>query len=137
MQEQHPKQPWWVVRTGAWHRHPGVGPRQQLTAGERAADALRSGMGSWTFVFGALVFLGGWMAGNRDVGFDPYPFILLNLLLSCLAAMQGAILLIAAKRSDQIASQLAQHDFETDRAAADRIEELHHKVEQLLERLPG
>lgn len=45
----------------------------------------------------ALLFLTGWMIGNRNVGFDPYPFILLNLILSCLAAMQGAILLIAAR----------------------------------------
>ena len=55
-----------------------------------------------SFVFAALLFLAGWMIGNRDIGFDPYPFILLNLILSCLAAMQGAILLIAAKRADQI-----------------------------------
>ena len=70
-------------------------------------------MGSWGFVFGALLFLTGWMIGNRNVGFDKYPFILLNLILSCLAAMQGAILLIAAKREDQISSELARHDYET------------------------
>ena len=54
------------------------------------------------------------MTYNGRKGFDPYPFILLNLVLSCLAALQGAILLIAAKRSDQIASELAQHTFEID-----------------------
>ncbi len=70
-------------------------------------------MGSWGFVFGALVFLAGWMIGNRNVGFDKYPFILLNLILSCLAAMQGAILLIASKREDQISSELARHDYDT------------------------
>ena len=47
-------------------------------------------------------------------GFDPYPFILLNLVLSCIAALQGAILLIAAKRSDQISSELAKHTYEID-----------------------
>ncbi|MEZ5266025.1 MAG: DUF1003 domain-containing protein [Acidimicrobiales bacterium] len=81
-------------------------------------------------MFGALLFLAGWMVGNRNVGFDPYPFILLNLLLSCLAALQGAILLIAAKRSDQIASELAQHDFDTDTAAARRIEEVLARLEE-------
>jgi uncharacterized membrane protein len=106
---------------------------EQLTAGERAADRMRNGMGSWPFVFGALVFLALWMAYNRNVGFDPYPFILLNLCLSCLAAMQGAILLIAAKRSDQIASQLAQHDFDTDSRAATRIEELHERLHEMAE----
>lgn len=70
-------------------------------------------MGSWGFVFGAMVFLAGWMIGNRSVGFDRYPLILLNLILSCLAAMQGAILLIAAKQEDQISSELGRHDYET------------------------
>lgn len=82
-------------------------------------------MGSWGFVFAALVFLAGWMIGNRDVGFDKYPFILLNLILSCLAAMQGAILLIAAKREDQISSELARHDYETNVDADRMIHEIH------------
>src|SRR5918998_4581471 len=103
-----------------WHRHPGVRSGDQLTFGERAADKVRNGMGSWWFVFVALLFLAGWMAGNRNVGFDPYPFILLNLILSCLAAMQGAILLIAAKRADQISSELAVHDYETN-VEADKV----------------
>jgi len=98
----------------SWHRHPGVRAGEQLTLGERSADKMRNGMGSWAFVFGALAFRAVWMLVNRNSGFDPYPFILLNLVLSCLAAMQGAILLIAAKRSDQISSELAQHDYETD-----------------------
>jgi uncharacterized membrane protein len=97
-----------------WHRHPGVRSGDQLTLGERAADRMRNSMGSWAFVFGALAFLAVWMLVNRNQGFDPYPFILLNLVLSCLAAMRGAIPLIAAKRSDQISSELAQHDYETD-----------------------
>ena len=98
----------------SWHRHPGVRTGEQLTMGERSADRMRNGMGSWGFVFGAVGFLVVWMAVNRNRGFDPYPFILLNLVLSCVAALQGAILLIAAKRSDQISSELAQHDYETD-----------------------
>jgi uncharacterized membrane protein len=96
-----------------WHRHPAVRSGESLTRGERAADVMRNGMGSWGFVFGALLFLAGWTLGNRSSGFDPYPFILLNLILSCLAAMQGAILLIAAKREDQISSELAMHDYQT------------------------
>jgi uncharacterized membrane protein len=114
-----------------WHHHPAVITGEELTLGERAADRMRNGMGSWPFVFAALAFLAVWMLYNGHHGFDPYPFILLNLCLSCLAAMQGAILLIAAKRSDHIASQLAQHDFETDSRAADRIDELYDLVSQL------
>ncbi len=108
------------IRSSSWHRHPAVRWGDTLTRGERAADRLRNGMGSWGFVIAALIFLAGWMLGNRNVGFDKYPFILLNLILSCLAAMQGAILLIAAKREDQISSDLAMHDYQTN-VEADRI----------------
>ena len=73
-----------------WKSHPHVRSGERLTRGERAADQMRNGMGSWPFVFVALVFLAVWMAFNRDTGFDPYPFILLNLVLSCIAALQGA-----------------------------------------------
>ncbi len=113
----------WRVHLGRtiWHHHPGVRSGDQLTFGERSADRLRNGMGSWGFVFSALLFLAGWMIGNRGNGFDPYPFILLNLILSCLAAMQGAILLIAARRSDQISAELAQHDYNTNLDAAEMI----------------
>lgn len=101
------------IHRPTWRHHPAVRTGEQFTRGERAADKMRNGMGSWGFVFSALVFLAGWMLGNRNVGFDKYPFILLNLILSCLAAMQGAILLIASKREDQISSELARHDYET------------------------
>lgn len=108
-----------------WHQHPGVRHREQLTPGERAADQVRNGMGSWSFVIVALVFIAGWMVGNRSTGFDPYPFILLNLVLSCLAALQGAILLIAAKRADQITAELAVHDYETNSKALMLVREIH------------
>ena len=118
-------------------RHPAVRSADQLTFGERAADHMRNGMGSWAFVIAALVFLSGWMLGNRNVGFDPYPFILLNLVLSCLAAMQGAILLIAARRSDQISAELAQHDYDTNTHAAAEIDQLRCDVTRLLALLPN
>jgi uncharacterized membrane protein len=114
-----------------WHHHPGVRSKRQLSLGERAADRMRNGMGSWMFVFAALGFLAVWMGFNRGSGFDKYPFILLNLVLSCLAALQGAILLIAAKRSDQIASELARHDYDTDQKAEELIEHLSDKFAQM------
>jgi uncharacterized membrane protein len=86
-------------------------------------------------VFCALVFLTVWMGFNGHHGFDPYPFILLNLVLSCLAAMQGAILLIAAKRSDQIASELAQHDCETDQKVEGLVEQLTRQHEEIQRQL--
>ena len=114
-----------------WHRHPAVRSGEQLTVGERAADKVRNGMGSWWFVFDSLLFLAGWMVGNRNVGFDPYPFILLNLVLSCVAAMQGAILLIAAKRADQVASELAVNDFETNKRTEHAITDVHALVRDI------
>jgi len=95
---------------------------------------MRNGMGSWAFVFWAIAFLALWMLYNGlrgNAGYDKYPFILLNLVLSCLAAMQGAILLIAAKRSDQVAAELAQHDFETDSRAEQLVETLTQNLAAL------
>lgn len=114
-----------------WRKHPAVRSPDQLTVGERAADRMRNGMGSWTFVIVALVFLSTWMAFNRDGGFDPYPFILLNLVLSCVAALQGAILLIAARRSDQIASELASHDYQVNRRAAEVLDRVSQDIAEV------
>jgi uncharacterized membrane protein len=84
---------------------------------------MRNVMGSWPFVGGFVAFMLVWAALNSlAIRWDPYPFILLNLFLSMLAGLQGAILLIAAKRQDGIASALAQHDFDTDAAAKIDIE---------------
>jgi uncharacterized membrane protein len=79
---------------------------------------------------------------NQGGGFDPFPFILLNLVLSCVAALQGAILLIAAKREDQINSELAVHTFQVDQENLEltkqvhelsvRIEKLTQEVHQML-----
>ncbi len=101
-----------------WHHHPGVRSGEQLTLGERAADRMRNMMGSWPFVFSffgvmilwavanSVYYLGG---TNGKHGFDPYPYILLNLFLSMLAGVQAAALLIAAKRADGISSEIALH----------------------------
>jgi uncharacterized membrane protein len=124
------------ISVSVWHHHPGVRSGKSLTAGDRAADAMRNGMGSWPFVFAALGFLTIWMIYNGRHGFDPYPFILLNLVLSCLAAMQGAILLIAAKRSDTISSELAKHTFDIDQESLTitmQIHDLTKKIDALTE----
>lgn len=98
---------------------------EHLTRGERAADRLRNSMGSWAFIGGFVAFMVIWaILNSTGVKWDPYPFILLNLFLSMLAGLQGAILLIAAKRQDAIAAALAQHDYETNVAAKHELEEL-------------
>ena len=100
--------------------------KEELTAGDRAADFVRNKMGSWGFVFGFLGFMAIWAAINSftPAKWDVYPFILLNLFLSLLAGMQGAILLIAAKRQDAVAAITAQHDLDTDLLSTQGIEEL-------------
>ena len=107
------------IKTGAWHKHPAVRSGDQLTFGERAADVMRNGMGSWVFVGVFFTVMIAWAVANSAFylagtngkhGFDPYPYILLNLFLSMLAGVQAAALLIAAKRQDAIASELAIHD---------------------------
>ena len=104
-----------------WHQ----AHTDQLTTGQRAADVVRNGLGSWPFVGAFLAFMALWMAANTAVvRLDPFPYILLNLFLSMLAGLQGAILLIAAKRQDGLAAALAQHDFDTNVAAKADIEAL-------------
>ncbi|MEO3931964.1 DUF1003 domain-containing protein [Micrococcaceae bacterium Sec7.4] len=108
-----------------------------LTKGQRAADLMRNGMGSWPFVGGFIGFMMIWAAINTLAlathSWDPYPYILLNLLLSMLAGLQGAILLIAAKRQDAIAAAMAQHDYDTNVKAKEEIELLMAINSQQLE----
>ena len=105
-----------------WHeKH-----KASLSKGQRAADIMRTGMGSWPFVASFIGFMLIWAAINTVAlaanAWDPYPYILLNLLLSMLAGLQGAILLIAAKRQDAIAAAMAQHDYDTNVEAKKEIE---------------
>lgn len=86
---------------------------------------MRNSMGSWMFVFGSLAFLAGWITSAEfGAPIDNPQLTILNLVLSCVAALQGAILLIAAKRSDQVASELAQHDYQVNQEALTRLERI-------------
>lgn len=114
-----------------WHKN----QKAKLTLGDRAADAMRNGMGSWPFVFLFILFMVVWAFLNTIapvLHWDSYPFILLNLFLSMLAALQGAILLIAAKRQDAISAAMAKHDYETNLRAKHEIEQLTRLNEQQL-----
>lgn len=122
-----------TVHQKTWHE----GHKATLTKGQRAADIMRNGMGSWPFVGGFVGFMLIWAAINTFAlatnSWDPYPYILLNLLLSMLAGLQGAILLIAAKRQDAIAAAMAQHDYDTNVKAKEEIELLMTINSQQLE----
>jgi uncharacterized membrane protein len=120
-----------------WHRK----QKETLTKGDRAADAVRNGMGSWRFVIIFVTFMALWALFNTLaplMHWDPYPFILLNLFLSTLAALQGSILLIAARRQDAISSAMAKHDYETNVRAKKEIEELmtiHGNQEKMIQEI--
>jgi uncharacterized membrane protein len=107
------------------------------TRGQRAADAVARFGGSWTFVglFGLLmagwVALNGWLLWRRGSTFDPYPYILLNLFLSMLAAIQAPVILMSQNRQSEKDRQSAEHDYEVNLKAELEIMLLHEKIDEL------
>lgn len=109
---------------------------QQLTLGERLSDKLADFGGSWRFliIFAVLLFL--WIALNSIVlyiqPFDPYPFIFLNLILSCIAAIQAPIIMMSQNRQEERDRLHAEHDYRINLKAELEIRNLHDKVDHLL-----
>lgn len=112
--------------------HPNILP---ATFGEKAADALTKYAGSWGFIIGFLLFLGAWIAVNAiwlaHRSWDPYPFILLNLCLSCLAALQAPIILMSQNRQAQKDRQRAEYDYAVNRKAAREVEEVKKQLNKI------
>jgi len=110
----------------------------KLTFGERLSDRIASFGGSWRFIiiFGAVLF--GWIILNAifllNRGFDPYPFILLNLILSCLAAIQAPIIMMSQNRSEARDRLRAENDYKVNLKAELEIRHLHEKIDHLLRR---
>lgn len=109
----------------------------QLTVGERLADRVAAIGGSWRFIGGFAVFLLVWMIFNTFVlaarAYDPYPYILLNLLLSCLAALQAPIIMMSQNRQAEIDRMQALNDYEVNIKAELEILQLHEKLNELRE----
>lgn len=84
---------------------------KKRTFGEKSADVMRHGMGTWTFLVTFLLVMACWIV-FAGFGSDPAPFFRLNLVLSMLAGLQGSVLLISAKRADRIASEMQKFDTE-------------------------
>ena len=108
------------------------------TLGERLSDRLASFGGSWTFIIIFFVILVTWMAFNAIVigqeRFDPYPYILLNLVLSCLAAIQAPIIMMSQKRQEAKDRLRSENDFRVNLKAELEIRHLHEKVDHILTR---
>jgi uncharacterized membrane protein len=111
---------------------------KKLTFGERLSDHIASFGGSWRFIilFGAVLF--GWIILNAILllnrGFDPYPFILLNLILSCLAAIQAPIIMMSQNRAEARDRLRAENDYKINLKAELEIRHLHEKLDHLLRR---
>jgi uncharacterized membrane protein len=112
------------------------GEPADATLGARAADRIASFGGSWTFLglFGAVLF--GWILLNvgRPQPFDPYPFILLNLVLSCVAAVQAPVILMSQNRQSEKDRLRAAADYEVNLKAEIEILALHEKLDELRDR---
>lgn len=104
--------------------------------GEKLADKVASFGGSWTFIFFFFFFILVWMAINTlaffNKPYDPYPFILLNLILSCLAAIQAPIIMMSQNRQEQKDRQRAEHDYKINLKAELEIKLLSEKIDHLL-----
>jgi len=116
-------------------RDPNAAFDEKLTLGQRAADRMATFGGSWTFVILFLVLMAGWItvnaASQRPV--DPFPFILLNLALSCLAALQAPVIMMSQNRQSAKDRSDAQHDYEVNLKAELEVAALHLKLDELRE----
>ncbi|HSO72115.1 MAG TPA: DUF1003 domain-containing protein, partial [Thermodesulfobacteriota bacterium] len=108
----------------------------RLTLGERLADGLAKFGGSWSFIGIFLAMMVIWMGINSffliEKPFDPFPFILLNLALSCLAAMQAPVIMMSQNRQAAKDRLQAEHDFEINLKAEIEIRKLHERMDHLL-----
>ena len=109
---------------------------EELTLGQRMADLIATFGGSWTFIISFFLFLFSWIILNAFVlgnqQYDPYPFILLNLILSCLAAIQAPIIMMSQNRQEQKDRERAEHDYKVNLKAELEIKLLSEKVDHLI-----
>ena len=103
------------------------------TFGDKLADKLTEIAGSWKFIIGMIIFLLSWILLNLFVidNVDPYPFILLNLLLSCIAALQAPIIMMSQNRESKKDSLRSSNDYKTDLKSELILEELHNEIKRL------
>ena len=109
---------------------------EKWSVGERLADRIASFGGSWSFLIWFFAFIVVWIGLNSATAVwrpaDPYPFILLNLLLSCLAAMQAPVIMMSQNRQEAKDRVRSQHDYQVDLKAELEIRHLHEKIDHLL-----
>lgn len=109
---------------------------ENLTIGQKMADRIASFGGSWTFITAFFVFILAWISINIWLltarPFDPYPFILLNLILSCIASIQAPIIMMSQNRQEQKDRQRAEHDYKINLKAELEIKLLSEKIDHMI-----
>jgi uncharacterized membrane protein len=111
--------------------------QEQLTFGQRVSDRLADVAGSWIFIFCFGITLGIWVLLNTAAfihHWDKYPYILLNLFLSMLAAIQAPVIMMSQNRQEYRDRIRAEHDYEVNLKAEMEIQQLHQKLDELRER---
>ena len=108
---------------------------EKYTLGQRAADAIAKFAGSWAFIFSFTGVLLLWMVVNTILAadaFDPFPFILLNLVLSCVAAIQAPLIMMSQNRQEEKDRRRAENDYKVNLKTEIMIEDLYDKVNAIL-----
>ena len=111
------------------------GEKAKNTLGQRAADAIAKFAGSWAFIFSFTAVLILWMIINALLAakaFDPYPFILLNLVLSCVAAIQAPLIMMSQNRQEEKDRRRAENDYKVNLKTEIMIEDIYDKVNAIL-----
>ncbi len=109
--------------------------KEKYTLGQRAADKIAKFAGSWAFIFSFTGVLILWMVINTVLAskaFDPYPFILLNLVLSCVAAIQAPLIMMSQNRQEEKDRRRAENDYKVNLKTEIMIEDLHNKMNTIL-----
>ena len=112
--------------------------KEKYTLGQRAADVIAKFAGSWAFIFSFTGVLVLWMIVNTLLAakaFDPYPFILLNLVLSCVAAIQAPLIMMSQNRQAEKDRRRAENDYKVNLKTEIMIEDLYDKVNAILAKL--
>ena len=112
-----------------------AGEKGKYTIGQRAADAIAKFAGSWAFIFAFTGVLILWMLINTLLAakaFDPYPFILLNLVLSCVAAIQAPLIMMSQNRQEEKDRRRAENDYKVNLKTEIMIEDMHNKLNRIL-----
>jgi uncharacterized membrane protein len=126
------------------HRSPvNIRHLEERTRGERLADAVAASVGSWPFIVTQSLLLGLWIFANAVIiadwlggkPFDPYPFILLNLVLSFQAAYTGPVVMMSQNRQAAKDRDEAEHDYRVNQESLDRLKRLEQTQQRLLEEI--